>query len=852
MVAGLACLIVSAFVWQLRGTTAGARSLSLFTLGLGWWSLTYALFWAAAPDPIPYFWLDVTVVGLVIVPTGLLVFVLQISNLRQWLSAPVLFALTIQPVATVVLLFTDPWHGLFYAGHHPAIRTIGPDSGPVPWVNVYYSYALIFISVVILVVTFIRSASYYRRQIAVILAAIIIPWVVSMFFISGETLKEVDATPFIFTVTAVLFAFSLWYYRLLDVTPIARDVVVENMNDGVLVLDAQNRITDINPAAHKLLGLAESEVVGKHAAEALAPWSQLVERYLNVTHDALEEITTGEGEAQRWYEMRLSRLQDRRGRIVGRVVILRDITEQKRDKEELVVARNQALEASRAKSAFLASMSHEIRTPMNGIIGMTGLILDTGLSAEQREFAETIRSSGDSLLTIINDILDFSKIEAGKLDLENQPFDLRDCLESAADLLAFKATENKIELGCYIEPNTPEAIMGDVTRLRQIIVNLLSNAVKFTKQGEIVLTVGVTQVLDLRYLLHFSVRDTGIGIPPDKINRLFQSFSQVDDSTTRKYGGTGLGLVISKRLSELMGGRMWVESEEGVGSTFHFTLQTQVASLPHAEKSAASLQLNGMRMLIVDDNETSRRILTLQAQSWKMIPVVFENPLEALEAIQRGEKYNIAILDMHMPEMDGVTLSNEIRACGSQLPLIMLTSLGWRALGETEHFAAYLTKPVKQSNLYNAILGALALTEKDLKKAEPSQTHFESDLAARHPLKILLAEDNVINQKLAVRFLERMGYRPDVAANGLEVLESLERQPYDVILMDVQMPEMDGLEATRQIRAQGSTIHIIAMTANAMQGDREECLAAGMDDYVSKPIQVKELQAALEKLNSGS
>jgi PAS domain S-box-containing protein len=622
------------------------------------------------------------------------------------------------------------------------------------------------------------------------------------------------------------------------------EALVELSPVAIVVTDRDERVTGWNPAATELFGYLPEEALGRTITELLLGDAELADEGAAVSHEALST-----GRAQR-----ITRRSRKDGSLVnvemlmaaltidgehtGYYVIYHDITELQR-------ARQEAEEATQAKSAFLATMSHEIRTPMNGVIGMTGLLLDTDLDPEQKGFAQVISSSGDALLHVIDDILDYSKIEAGRLELESHPFDLRDCVESALEIVAPRAVGKDVELACLIEDDVPAFVIGDSTRLRQVLLNLLSNAIKFTEKGEIIVSVRLVEPGHAR----LSVRDTGIGIPKDRMHRLFESFSQVDASTTRRYGGTGLGLAISQRLAELMGGTIEVESELDVGSTFHLTIRAEASeSAPRpAYARLGQPELEGKRVLVVDDNATNREILSRQIASWGMQPETLETPAEALLRLRRGEEYDVAVLDMQMPEMDGLTLAGEIRRLRDSLPLVLATSLaGLQQARATTEFAAQLTKPIKASQLYEALLealGAAALVEAAIDE------HPSAATAPSGQLRILVAEDNAVNQKVATLLLRKLGHGADLVGNGLEALEALARERYDVVLMDVQMPELDGLEATRRIVAEYGVDRprIVAMTANAMESDRDECFAAGMDDYIAKPIRPGELADALAR-----
>jgi len=708
-VAGIVSAVIAVYVLRRRNED-GALPLGVLLGGVTVWCLGAAFEGSAVLLPDKIFWANVAYLGIVVVPAAWLVFALSYTGYRTKVTRGVLAALAIEPVLAVAAAWTDGWHGLMRGqislDTGSGIAVLVTELGTGFWLHAAYSYVILIAGTVILGGAVVRAPHLYRGQILALLVGALAPWVANVAYLTGMV-PLLDPTPLGFAATGVAVAFAIFRYQLMDLVPVARGTVMKNLESAVIVLDAQDRVVDINPAAMAVIG-REDPVIGMPARDLVPERRPLVERYLRLP-EAREEVALEGEEGTVFFDLRMQTLKAHDGRASGRLVVLHDITEQKRANAELRRAKEEAEQASRAKSQFLATMSHEIRTPLNGVLAAVELLLGTELDVEQREFAEIVETSGRTLMALINDLLDFSKIEAGREELDVRRFDLREMVDKTVGMFRAPADDKGLRLTLEVEGSVPSWVLGDETRLRQVLVNLIGNAVKFTDDGSI--DVAATYSAE-QGRAAFTVEDSGIGIPTDKLESIFDTFSQADSSTTRKYGGTGLGLAISRRLAELMDGSLSVDSMEEGGSTFTLVVPLEITDAPR---------------------------------------------------------------DV--------------------------------AIGES------------------------------------------SVLAERLPLDILIVEDNPVNQLTLRRMLQKLGYEPALAADGVEGVSMAEEGAFDLVFMDIQLPNMDGLEATRRIIAalDSRRPRIVAMTANATPEDRDACFEAGMDDYATKPISLAHLRATIEK-----
>ena len=849
---GLGTLALAGYVWSRRSVPGAAALLSVL-LAITVWCVacTFELYSPNVAGRL--FWCRVELPAIASLPVCFLILSINYTGYeipRRWMAG--LFCV---PVLIQFMAWTNNGFGLYF--RRMWIETSGPlpltgiDWGPGFWILVVYNYAALLASIVLTVRKLLRSGPAGRAQTLIFLTGALLPVAVNIADVCQLLPHGLpDLTPFALALTSTGFAWVLFRYRFQAIVPVAWKSVVESLGDGVIVLDAEGRVLSTNPAADRVLRQSGEALIGRNVEAAFIHCPALIR--LSTMDGTQADVVVEEGPGAKTYEVRNATVRGRRREMVGYALTVRDVTELRESAREVEISRQAAEAANQAKSEFLANMSHEIRTPMNGVLGMTELALDTDLTSEQREFIDAAKSSANALLTVINDILDFSKIEAGKLELDLIPFALRDCIERIMKPLAFRAHEKGLELLCDVRSDVPEWIVADPTRITQIIVNLLGNALKFTNAGEVELRV-VPEAMEDEYVrLRFSVRDTGIGIPPGKQCSIFEAFSQADSATTRNFGGTGLGLTISSKLVQMMNGRIWVESEPGAGSCFHFTIEAAIAQTEDEFEPASNAELNGLPVLIVDDNAANRRILSEMVSAVGMKPIQAQNAEEAIRelhaAADNSAALRLALLDCQMPEVDGFTLLEQIRQqeAIAGTTTLMLTSAGQRgdaARCRSLGVAAYLTKPVSRSQLVEAMRLALGRKPERSTAGNVMTRHSISTQSSQR--RILLVEDNLVNQKVASRLLEKQGHSVTVAGNGCDAIEALEQETFDLILMDIQMPRMDGLQATRIIRTKerssGQHMPIIALTAHAMAGDRERYLAAGLDGYVTKPIRVEDL-----------
>ena len=871
LIATIIPLVCLAVAWRHR-QTRGAYLFMFLLIQLFVWAGAYAVELVVPTMAQKITWSLIGYVGVALIATTWWLFILRTQNHEIFARGYWWLMLYALPVLSILMVWTNDRHQVMLAGFELRAEGSWPE---LVWIYnpgmdfiTLYDYVLLFSVMLILVRIIIVGSVLARRQSVIFLLAMVLTWcadaINSYKLIPGLYL---DPVPLTFSLTGLMILWGYLRYGLMDIVPVARDVVLQGMSDGVIVLDTQRRVLDANPAAMQILAGKSTNLIGQQLTDLLQHTD--LPPQLPTTFDcpSTTEIALGKADELKWYDMRVSPLHTPNDEQMGCLLLFHDVTERKALEQAMQAAKEEALDAARIKSDFLANMSHEIRTPMNAVIGMTTLLSDTPLNPEQRDFVETVRSSGEALLAIVNDILDYSRIEAGKLELESQPFSLHGCVEDTLELFIGTVDKRQVELIYLPHETVPSQVIGDVTRLRQVLVNLVSNALKFTERGEV--AVEVVRLSNKEYAsesekvaLQFSVSDTGIGIPAERIDHLFQTFSQVDSSTSRRYGGSGLGLSICRHLVELMGGRIWVESELGKGSTFHFIVQ--LGYIPDQERHTNPIALDDYRQaLVFDTNRRQQIALRHQLAELQINTTPVTTFTQAIRKINTGQVCDLLVLDYDMMVATGMLVENP--ADGEQAawlvalqhaidplpPCLFLTNAprGTIQLSfDPPILSVAISKPVRRAMLRDAVRDLL---NDHVPEAESAVTAPRAEsVTAGIPLSILLAEDNLVNQKVMLRLLGRLGYEPDLAATGLEVLAALDRRPYDVVLMDVHMPDLDGLETTVRIR---QTIeperqpYIVAMTAGATIQDREACLNVGMDAYVSKPVRIEQLVEALDK-----
>ncbi|GAB4274296.1 MAG: hypothetical protein Kow0080_22540 [Candidatus Promineifilaceae bacterium] len=837
------------------------RSFTLLMAAVFWWSFGYAQELSSQNYTTQLLWAKLQYVGIVLCPVAWVFITSRYASMDKWLRTkrPYYLLTLLTPITTLILVWTNEKHGLIWSqinvvsqGH---FQLLDMSHGWFFWVHSAYSYGLIFIGTYLITRRYFQANAIYRLQTQSMLIAIFLPWISNLIYLSGlNPFPALDLTPFAFVLSGVIMAVNLFRYSFLKITPAAYDTIVQQLQDPVFVLDAKGLIIEVNGAGRALWPEDKTDVIGQSITKIPVLANVLSE---NEKRPFPDEITIQKDGQTRHYELSIQPIRTHTTQDVGQIVVLHDITLHKEQTKALQKAKETAESAAKAKSQFLANISHEIRTPLNAVVGMGSLLAETELTGEQKELLDTVVRSSDQLLAIINNLLDYSQMESGALQLEKRPFSLRDCLNSSVAIITPEAIDKGLKITTRIPENLHDTYIGDAVRLRQILINLLQNAVKFTEEGSV--TVEANYHTESQQL-QINVIDTGIGIPPEKQIQIFSSFGQIDDSMTRKHGGLGLGLAISSHLCQLMGGEITVKSEIGKGAHFSISIpiqQTQTET-PHRFANTQP-SLRGKRILIIAPNTQDRRQIALEIRKAGTQTYVAGSIQEGLFWLKRPNAFDAAILDSTLvASEESFTITQIQDALQKQhIPLIMLENSDAPYTGTQLSSPSRLTAPITAAQVYNVLIGALTLNEggngkqpnatavpPTKPKTKASTTASKANMAAKHPLKILLVEDNIINQKVATKLLQNLSYQPDIANNGKEGLEKLNNSTYDVVLMDIQMPVMDGLEATAQIHKQFPPEKrpiIVALTAHAVEGDREYYLSQGMDAYLSKPIQVNAL-----------